>query len=305
METIMTDLAQLNSQFAIPGHLTFAEGPGGMPIARISNSLATSDIALQGAHLMTFQPKGEAPVVWLSAHSRFAPGKSIRGGIPICWPWFGAHADNASFPAHGFARTVHWDVVASAALPDGATRITFELAQNDATRAQWPHSSRVRNIVTVGRVLTVELVTENLGGKAFELGEALHTYIAVSDLDNMSITGLEGCTYIDKVDDGQRGVQNGAVTVTSEVDRVYLDTVADCVVEDRGLQRRVRIAKSNSRSTVLWNPWIEKADKMGDFGGNDHRGMVCVESANAASNVVTVVPGETHTLRAVYSVEKL
>lgn len=300
----MIDLAQINRQFAIPGHLAFIDGTGGMPIARIANGLATSDIALQGAHLMTFQPKGEAPVVWLSPDSRFTPGKSIRGGVPICWPWFGAHADNASFPAHGFARTVHWDVVASETLPDGTTRITFELAQTDATRAQWPHPSKVCNILTVGHVLTIELVTENLGSKAFELGEALHTYIAVSDLDNMKITGLEGYTYIDKVDGGQRGVQNGAITVASEVDRVYLDTVSDCVIEDRGLKRRVRITKSNSHSTVVWNPWVEKANKMGDFSENGHRSMVCVESANAVGNVVTVMPGEMHTLRATYSLEK-
>ncbi len=298
------DITTLNQKFAIAGQLEFTAEASGMVVARIANNHAQSAIALQGAHIMAFQPNGEAPLIWLSPAAKLAPGKSIRGGVPVCWPWFGAHASESSFPAHGFARTVPWQVAASEALLDGSTRITFELPQSAIPSAQWPHSCRVRLVVTVGKTLAMELITENTGNVAFEIGEALHTYFAISDVDNIRITGLEDCVYLDKVDGFRRKTQAGAITIASEVDRVYVNTEADCLIEDCGLKRRIRIAKHGSHSTVVWNPWIEKSAKMGDFGSDaGYRGMVCVESANATENVVSVAPGATHSLCVVYSTE--
>lgn len=294
----------LNQKFAIAGQLEFAAEANGLVVACITNNHAQSAIALQGAHVMTFQPNGEAPLIWLSPAAKLAPGKSIRGGVPVCWPWFGAHVTESSFPAHGFARTVPWQVTASEALTDGSTRITFELPQSAIPHAQWPHACRARLAVTVGKTLAMELITENTGSAAFEIGEALHTYFSISDVANIRITGLENCAYLDKMENFRRKTQAGAITISSEVDRVYVNTEADCLIEDRSLKRRIRIAKSGSRSTVVWNPWIEKSAKMGDFGsGTGYRGMVCVESANAAENIVSVAPGTTHSLCVVYSTE--
>ena len=298
-------LTDLNQSFAIPDHVTFKEGPGGLTVAEVANSLAESTIALQGAHIMTFTPRGQEPVVWLSKFAKFAPGKSIRGGVPICWPWFGPHATDATLPGHGFARTVMWDVLETRAMADGATFLRFGLIETDATRAQWPHASTVQLEVTVGAALRVELVTRNTGKEAFVLGEALHTYFHISDVAKMKITGLEGCDYLDKVGGTARKTQEGAIVIESEVDRVYLNTSADCLIEDSGLKRRIRVAGQNARSAVVWNPWVEKADKMGDFGPEGHRGMVCVETANAVENVVTVKPGEEHRLVAIYSAEPM
>lgn len=299
------NVTTLNQKFAIPGQLEFTEDESGLIIARIANKQALSTISLQGAHVMTFEPTGEKPVIWLSPAAKLARGKSIRGGVPICWPWFGAHATDSTFPGHGFARTVPWQVVASEALSNGSTRITFELPQSSIPAAQWPHACRVRNIVTVGKEMIVELVTENTGQAMFEIGEALHTYFAISDVDKIRITGLEGCAYLDKVGDCQRRTQAGAITITAEVDRIYLDTDSDCLIDDSGHKRSIRIAKRGSRSTVVWNPWIEKAAKMGDFGSDTgYRCMVCVESANAAENVVKVAAGAAHSLHVTYSIEK-
>lgn len=294
----------LNDEFGIAGQLEFIQDASGLVIARIANASAKSDIALQGAHIMTFQPVGAQPVVWLSPVAKLVQGKSIRGGVPVCWPWFGAHASEPTFPSHGFARTVPWQVVASEALPDGSTRITFELPQNSIPSDKWPHPCRARLVATVGKTLAVELITENTGSSTFEIGEALHTYFAISDVDQLSISGMEGCTYLDKVGAAATRTQQGAIRIASEVDRIYIDTEADCLIEDRGFNRRIRIAKSGSRSNVVWNPWIEKSAKMGDFGSDTgYRGMVCVETANAASNVVTVAPGASHSLRVVHSTE--
>jgi len=300
------NVTTLNQQFAIPGQLEFTEDVSGLIIAHIANKQAKSTISLQGAHVMTFEPVGEKPVIWLSPAAKLARGKSIRGGVPICWPWFGAHATDSTFPAHGFARTVPWQVVASEALSDGSTCITFELPQSSIPAAQWPHACRVRNIVTVGKEMIVELITENIGQTMFEIGEALHTYFAISDVDKIRITGLEGCTYLDKVGDWQRRTQAGAIAITAEVDRLYVDTDSDCLIDDSGHKRRIRIAKRGSRSTVVWNPWVEKAAKMGDFGSDTgYRSMVCVESANAAENIVKVAAGATHSLHVTYSIEKV
>lgn len=299
-----SDITTLNQQYAIAGQLEFVQDAGGLVIARIANVHAQAAIALQGAHLMTFQPTGEQPLIWLSPAAKLAPGKSIRGGVPICWPWFGAHATESGFPAHGFARTVPWQVTESAALPDGSTRITFELQQGAMPAAQWPHACRVRNIITVGKTLAIELVTENTGSSAFEIGEALHTYFAISDVENVRISGLEGANYLDKTDNWQRKTQAGAISIAAEVDRLYVNTTTECLIEDAGLNRRTRIAKQGSRSTVVWNPWIEKAAKMGDFGSDTgYRGMVCVESANAAEDTVSIAPGAAHSLRVEYSTE--
>ncbi len=298
-------LTELNQRFAIDNHVQFREIAAGMIIAEVANHHALANIALQGAHVATFQPRGEEPVIWLSPQAQFAPGKSIRGGVPICWPWFGPHKTDSKLPGHGYARTVPWDVLETKALPDGSTFLRFGLVENDATRAQWPHPSTVQLEVTVGKALRVELITTNTGKDAFELGEALHTYFQISDVAKMTIRGLENCEYLDKVKDFARFTQQGGIVIESEVDRVYVNTTADCVIEDKGLKRAIRIAKQGSKSTVVWNPWTEKAEKMGDFGPQLHRDMVCVESGNALENVVTLAPGETHKLVAVYSVEKL
>jgi glucose-6-phosphate 1-epimerase len=301
-----TDVNALNRQFGIASVLSFEEDAGGLVIARINNAHAHASIALQGAHVMTYQPNGEAPVVWLSPAAKLVPGKSIRGGVPICWPWFGPHASESAFPGHGFARTVPWEVAASEALADGSTRVTLELPQSSIPVAQWPHPTHARLIATIGKTLAVELETTNTGTAPFTLGEALHTYFVISDADKVQITGMEGCTFHDKVGPPATRTQEGAIRIASEVDRIYVNTESDCLIEDTGLNRRIRIKKHGSRSNIVWNPWIEKSAKMGDFGSDTgYRGMVCVESANAAENTVAVAPGATHILAVVYSVEKI
>ncbi len=292
------DLAQLNDTYGIAHQLRFASGPAGLVLAQVANSHATATIALQGAHVMTW-----APVIWLSPVAKLAPGKSIRGGVPICWPWFGPHASDPKLPGHGFARTVPWAVIATRALRDGRTQLVLRLTESDATRAQWPHATPVEAHITVGAALEIELVTHNAGSVPVTVGDALHTYFAVSDVRRVAVHGLGGCTYLDKVDGGQRKQQRGAVTIGSEVDRIYFDAGADCLIDDPGLNRRIRIAKRGSHSTVVWNPWVEKAAKMGDFGPGGYLNMLCVESANAADDVVSIAPGGTHRLAVRYRVE--
>ena len=299
------DIDRLNREFAIDKHVRFESGPGGLVVAKINNAHATAMLALQGAHVMAFQPKGQEPVLWLSGYAKFSPGKSIRGGVPICWPWFGPHASDAAFPGHGFARTVLWEVLSTQATGEGATRLVLRLAAASKNLQQWSTPSDVSMTVTIGAHLGMNLTTRNTGQQAFVLGDALHTYFAVSDVRRVVVYGLEGCPYIDKVDGSKRKMQSGGVHISAETDRIYLDSARDCLIEDLGFNRRIRIAKRHSHSTVVWNPWIEKAEKMGDFGPEGYLGMLCVESTNADVDVVTVAPGSEHQLQVEYSIEGL
>ena len=192
----MSTAKQLNTQFGINGQLGFREDPSGLVIAEINNPQASAAICLQGAHLMTWKPKSQAvPVIWLSRDAKLAAGKSIRGGAPVCWPWFGAHATETAFPGHGFARTVPWQVVESGNEPGGATRLTLRLLESDKTRQQWPHPCNLDLTVIVGDTLRMELTTENTGTSDFEIGEALHTYFQIGDIGAVHVTGLENCEY--------------------------------------------------------------------------------------------------------------
>jgi len=303
----MTTVQQLNKQFGIGEQLIFREDSSGLIVAEINNAEATATLCLQGAHLMSWRPKNQAvPVVWLSRDAKMAAGKSIRGGAPVCWPWFGAHASDASFPGHGFARTVPWQVVESGSDPDGATRLKLQIMASEQTQAQWPHASTLELTVIVGQALRMELVTENNSSADFEIGEALHTYLQISDIGDVRVTGLDGCDYWDKVGGSALRKQEGEITFSGETDRVYINTAAECVIEDDKLRRRIHITKTGSLSTVVWTPWLEKADKMGDMGQPaGWREMVCVESANAIDNTVKVPAGSRHALIVEYRAEPI
>lgn len=300
----MTTVSALNDRFAIKGQLSFQEGPGGLILAEVRNPHATASISLQGAQVIQWAPLNEHPVIWLSKAAKFVPGKSVRGGVPVCWPWFGPHASETKYPGHGYARTVDWEVTATEALDDARTQLTFRLIENTTSRTQWPYNTPVECRITVGNTLDVELVTKNAEDTTVTITEALHTYFEIGDINKVKIHGLEDTEYLDKVDGGQRKIQHGPITIGSEVDRVYVETRAECVIDDPVLQRKVHINKRGSDSTVVWNPWIEKADKMGDLGEDGYRHMVCVESGNAAENVITIAPGESHHLWVSYRIER-
>ncbi len=302
----MGNLNSLNKEYGIAGSLVFVEGPGGMPVAEIHNDLGESAIALQGAHLLSFRARGGKPVIWMSDAATFAPGKSLRGGVPVCWPWFGPNASDATLPGHGPARTVAWKPVASATLDDGRTRISLEMAESDKTRQVIGHSLRVQMHITVGSSLRLELETTNLDNKTpYTLGEAVHTYFLVGDVRQAQVEGLNGCSYIDKMDGGVRKQQQGAVIISEEADRIYLGTGSHAEILDPVMDRKIVIESSGSDSMVVWNPWINTAAKMGDLGPDGYLKMICVETTNAADDVVTLAAGATHSMVAEYSSQPL
>jgi glucose-6-phosphate 1-epimerase len=299
----MNEVERLNQYYSIDGQLLFVEGPDGMIFVEVDNPHATARIALQGAQVLLWNPKGEEPVIWLSEDARFAAAKSVRGGVPICWPWFGAHTSEAGFPAHGYARTTPWEVEMTEAMVDGQTRLVFGLVESELTESFWPHVTPVQCRITIGKTLQVELITRNEGAEAVTITEALHTYFRIGDIRQVRISGLENSNYLDKVQDFQQFTQKGMVEIGEEVDRVYIDTDHEVVIDDPLLKRRIHINKRGSHSTIVWNPWSEKAAQMGDMGENGYQYMVCVESGNAFNNAVTIEAGGEHHLQVSYSLE--
>lgn len=276
-----------------------------IPVIEINNPQARASVSLQGGQVLSYQPAGQAPVLWTSRKSAFLPGKAIRGGIPVCWPWFGPHPEDPAKPAHGFARTALWASRGARRLENGSTELRLTLADDAATRARWPHAFQLEMTVAVGKELRVELAVRNGGREDFTCGGALHSYFTVSDVTKVRLLGLEGRDYIDQLDPARPKRQEGPIAVSGETDRVYLDTEDECVIEDPGLKRRVRIAKSGSRTTVVWNPWVEKSKRMADFGDDEYPGMLCVETANALDDRVRVPPGGEHRLSAFIRAEPL
>ena len=312
------DIDQLNKKFTLQDsdhQLNIIAGKGGIPFVEIFNQHASALISLQGAHVLSWIPKGEAEVIWLSDEANFSAGKSVRGGVPICWPWFGqyefghygfgADENNESFPAHGFARTTDWQIISTEALDNGNTRISFTTTPQPATADMWPPDTTVQYQVTIGKKLELELITHNNGKQPIKIGQALHTYFKVGDVSKVMLHGLDDTDYLDKPDNFKRKVQHGPITFEEEVDRIYLNTASDCVIEDKTLNRDIVIIKCGSHSTVVWNPWQEVAEKMGDLGREGYKKMLCVESANAAEDMVTIEPGKAHQLWVQYEVKNI
>lgn len=297
-----SDIETLNSQFGIGDQIHFRNTGGGFIVAEIENDHCAASIALNGAHLLTWQPHDVEPVIWMSRDARFENGRSIRGGIPVCWPWFGSHSVEPSYPAHGFARTSLWQVAGSESLENGCSSITLRLDIPAGFRL-WPFASSCEISFRIGRTLEIELTTHNHSSEPLIISQALHTYFRISDIEQVTVRGLDKRDYLDKPDNFARKHQLGDISFTGEVDRIYLDTTDDCLIIDPVLSRNIRIEKSGSHSTVVWNPWSERAAEMGDLGLNGWRTMLCVESSNAAQDIVSIAPGGSHTLGIRYLLE--
>jgi glucose-6-phosphate 1-epimerase len=291
-----------NPFLPLPTSVVPDEGQGHLPRFVVSSDACSAHIYLHGAHVTHWQPQGHAPVLWMSQQSAFATDKPIRGGVPICFPWFGPKADDNSAPMHGLARTDDWQL-REAQEQDGATRLVLVPDEAVTTKAGWPQEATVEFIVTVGSTLEMEFHVANQGQSTLSYEIALHTYFAVSDIRQIEISGTEGATYFDKVAQQQRQQEDALLRFEGETDRLYNGTQNTCTLRDPGLKRQIVVEKSGSNSTVIWNPWIDKAGKMPDFGDEEWNQMVCIETANAGADAVKLAPGETHITRAHISVQ--
>ena len=302
----MNKTEDLNAEYSIPGKIEFIAGNGGFINAVVRNGSSECVVSLYGGHVMSYKPEGKDDLLWMSKFSYFEEGKPIRGGIPVCWPWFGAHPSVTEMPSHGFARISQWNVK-SVSAGKSFTELVLSLTDKDLSDKRFrAQPFELELSVKCGKKLEVELSTLNTGKTDFKLTEALHSYFSVSDINKVSVSGLDGAGYVETAGGTRENrIQSGDILFGSEVDRLYSGSVCDCVISDPGVGRKIRISKAGSRTTVVWNPWIAKSAKMPDYGDNEYPEMVCVETANASSDSVTVAPGKTHRMKTIISSEVL
>ena len=291
----------------LPDSVELVDGPSGLSLLRLSTPVATGELYLQGAHISAWAPAGEAEVIWMSKASMLAPAQPLRGGVPICFPWFGPGRDSSMSPVHGYARLADWPL-ASAEDVDGTVTLVLRLTDADVAglpgAEKWQHPFELTYRVSFGVELAVALTVRNTGTEEFVFEEALHTYIAIGDIHRVRIEGLGGSQYLDRAPGAatERVTQIGSVTFTGETDRLYYSASPASVIDIAG-GRRITVASDGSANTVVWNPWITKAAAMADYGAEEWREMVCLEAANALESAVTLNPGAEHTMSAQYAVD--
>jgi len=268
----------------------------GLPAVRVQSDAASGLVYLQGAHVASWQPRGAAPVIYMSEQAVYAPGKALRGGVPLCFPWFGAHPEQKSYPAHGFARTRDFTYRGARLDASGRIELEFQLESDARTLALFPHAFRARLRVAFGATLGLEFEVTNTGSQTFDFEAALHSDLAVADVTRAAVLGLQGSTYADKVRDMATFTETAAeLHFSGETDRVY-ESSAACTITDPAGQRSLVIEKSHSATTVVWNPWAEKAAQMSDLGAGAWPRLLCVESANVGKSKISLGAGASHTL---------
>lgn len=278
--------------------ITSKKKANGFEYIEIENNSATARIALQGGHLFHYRQHGKKPLLWLSQKSHFETGKAIRGGIPICWPWFGRLTSAPDLPQHGFARTSFFTLLESSEPDDQNSTVVLQLQHSRETLALWPFQFQLFLNITVGSTLKVALTTRNCDSKPFTISSALHTYFAISDISNVSVQGLDSIRYWDALTDEIKS-QKGDLLIGEEVDRVYLQATGPFLLRDTG--RTVQVNTAGSFSAVVWNPWKEKTKRMADMQDDAYKSMLCIETANALEDARSLAVGEEHTLQVTLS----
>ncbi|MDM5056303.1 D-hexose-6-phosphate mutarotase [Aeromonas dhakensis] len=280
----------------LTAHCTLSHHPAGQPLLTIDNGYARAEISLFGAHVLSYQRHDEPASIWLSDKAVLDGSKPIRGGIPLCWPWFGPAPARVGSgkPSHGFARTSLWTLDGVSDHGDG-TLVHLSLRDNETTRQLWPHAFELELDVLVGKELALVLTTRNTGKEPLVYSGALHTYLQISSPEVVSVSGL-GEPYADKLT-GQNGQQQGALPLNGPLDRVYWQPDAQVSIQDG--ERQTRVVSGNHDSMVVWTPWLEGASAMADMSDDGYRTMLCVEAAIASEAGVTVAPDEEHSFSTV------
>ena len=295
------NIADLNQRHGIPEIATVETGQGGLPKVSVTSPEATAEMYLLGGHVTSWRPAGQEEVLFLSSATRWEEGRAIRGGVPICFPWFGNKAGDAKAPAHGIVRAKPWQLE-SIVRTGNAVTVSMFTASDEDTKKWWPAGFRLTHRATFGSELVLELEMANIGSSPLLFEAALHTYFRIGAIDAVRIRGLESVHFLDKTDAFCEKIQQGALAIARETDSVYLDTRHTVELEDLVLRRRIHVRKENSLSTVVWNPWDEKARAMADLGAGEWKHMVCIETANVGPAAVPLTPGGKHVMKAVLTV---
>jgi len=300
----MVDIDELKDKFSIDGKVKFARQENNLIYLAVTNKFADAKICLYGAHVMSFRPHNAEEVLWMSSKSSFTVGQPIRGGIPLCFPWFGPHKSDSDKPQHGFARLRYWTLVETATKPSDETFIRLQLCSSEDTKAFWPYDFCAELTVLVGQTLEVSLKVTNQSVETFEYTCALHSYYHLSSIENATITGLQGASYHSQLEPGEFTQESPEIKIQKAETRHYHNTVATCLIDDSRFKRKIRAAKAGSRITTVWNPGKETCATIGDMPEDGYLHFVCVEAINAFDDAITLTPGKSHTTAVIISSEE-
>lgn len=292
------ELSQLNKIFGIEGKVAFAEGNGGLPMIHVNTAKAAAVISVYAAHALSFIPTGQQDLLWMSKASMFENGKAIRGGIPLCFPWFGPHSNDKTKPQHGFARLHTWQVDEITELSTDTISITLSLTESAATLPLWPYSFRAAAKFILSDALELALAVTNTGNEAFEYSDALHTYFNISDIRSIKVHGLHNANFYEGFGNELKQQAADRLIFETETNRRYVNHTGNCIIEDIDLSRKIAVDKSGSKVTVVWNPGEATAKTMSDIEPGGYKTYVCIEPANAYTGIdmITLQPGESHIL---------
>ena len=294
---------ELDRQLGIPGVASVSEGNGGLARVQITGAFGQGEIYLHGAHVTSWKPVGHDELIFVSTKARWEEGQAIRGGIPICFPWFRGKVDDPHAPAHGVVRTKMWQLESIVEKENGIT-VTMFTQSDEHTRKWWPGEFRLMHRVTFGSELRLELVCVNTGITPFRFEEALHTYNRIANIQDARVQGLDGVSYLDNTDSNKKKMQRGDITIASATDTAYGNTQNEVDLLDSNKKRRIRLRKEHSLSTVVWNPWGEGAARLQDLGDGEWRQFLCVEACNILDAAIHLAPGQEHKMAAVLTVER-
>jgi len=300
----MNNLFELNEKFSMPGVVIFEKRTNNIIDLLVSNRYADARICLYGGQITSFRPINKPDILWMSSNSNFEVGKAIRGGIPICFPWFGPHKTDNKKPQHGFGRLMSWDLTETAVMPNGETLIRLQLRSSEATKLFWPYNFIAEIKVIIGKMLKATLKVTNTSSGHFEYTCALHTYYNISDIEAITIDGLGGASYYKHGEPGDFKQDSSLLEIHKSVDRHYHDTEAVCIISDSSFGRKIHVDKSGSRVTTVWNPWMEGSAKMNDMPDDAYKTFVCIEAVNSFDDTVNLKPGESHETSVIIGMEE-
>jgi len=302
------NIEQLNAVFGIANQIEFVAGKGGLPCVQINNNKATALISVYAGQVLSFKPVNEAEdLMFISENAYFQEGKATKGGIPICWPWFGAAPEIESHkpvkrPDHGFVRNSFWSVLSTTVLENGDSKIVLEFKDSEKTREIWPFQFYLSLEIVIGDSLTLELLTRNTGNQSFSITEALHSYFNIGDAAQATVLGLEHTEYLDKNEDFVKVCQVGAITIGEETDHIHTDIKHKLVIDDPVFKRKIKISSSGNKNVVVWNPWAKGSAEMKDLDSDDYKHFICLEVANAVADSVEILPNSESRIDANYSI---
>ena len=295
--------------FFIKNTLNIIESKGNLPLIKIDNKYANASISIYGAQVLSYQSKSQntgnnnaqnKDLLFVSELANFEQGKAIKGGIPICWPWFGRDSENPDRQMHGFARNMQWKLEKTSQSNDGSTQVVLSLNDTEDTRKLWPHAFKLILAIDIGSTLKLSLTTENTGKQSFSITQALHSYFSVTNITQTLLEGLDGISYLDKVTDAeQEEIQKGYISISEEVDRIYINPPSKLTLHNE--EQKISIQSNGSKTTVVWNPWVDISKNSGDLSDDAYLHFICVETANAAKDIIVIQPSESFTIEAGYT----